>query len=136
MPTAHIQALPSVFPLHADKNFTSESEWVIFKLLCRPIDGLYDADATELSAATGHQVSVERCDALIRTVQLHRLSGLGSWIARLLAEAGWNEQQVRHEDAALLIQSVNDKAGYRICNDATVQALAQLQLQWKGEAAS
>jgi len=58
----NVQALPGVFPLHADKTFVSESEWVIFKLLCRPIESLIDDDADSLSLATGHQVSVDRCD--------------------------------------------------------------------------
>lgn len=129
-----IQALPGVFPLHADKTFISESEWVIFKLLCRPIASLADDDAESLSLITGHQVSVARCDELIRTVQIHQLSGLGSWISRLLAEVGCDVLQVQEDNAQILMQKVNEKAGYKICNDATVQALSQLQLQWKGAA--
>jgi len=129
----NVQALPGAFPLHADKDFLRESEWVIFKLLCRPLDSLSDDDAESLSKATGNQVSVERCDILIRTIQIHQLSGLGSWIARLLAEVGYDAKQVQHLDAQQLMQKVNEKAGYKICNDATVQALSQLQLQWKGE---
>jgi len=135
MMSTTVQALPGVFPLHADKTFISESEWVIFKLLCRPIESFADDDAEALSQATGNQVSVERCDELIRIVQIHRLSGLGSWISRLLAQAGADEKQVRVDSAESLMQRVNDKAGYCICNEATVHALTNLQLQWKGEAA-
>ncbi|MDQ6994184.1 MAG: hypothetical protein Q9M18_01140 [Mariprofundaceae bacterium] len=131
-----VQALPGVFPLHADKTFISESEWVIFKLLCRPIASLIEDDAASLSLKTGHQVSVERCDELIRTVQINQLSGLGSWISRLLAEVGCDQQQVQEGDAHTLMQKINEKAGYKICNDASIQALSQLQLQWKGAASA
>jgi len=128
-----LQSLPRIFPLDADKTFLSESEWVIFKLLCRSLESLTDDDATSLSIVTGKQVSVERCDTLIRIVQIHRLSGLGSWISRLLAEVGCDAEQVRQEDSQVLLQKVNEKAGYKICNDATMQALSALQLQWKDE---
>jgi len=128
-----VQALPGVFPLHADKTFLSESEWVIFKLLCRSLESLADDDAASLSMATGKQVSEERCDELIRTVQIQQLSGLGSWMARLLAEVGCDVHDVRQGNPDELMQKVNAKAGYKICNDATAQALSKLQLQWKGE---
>jgi len=128
-----VQTLPGTFPLHADKNFLAESEWVIFKLLCRPIESFPDNTAEELSHATGKQVSNERCDELIRIVQIHTLSGLGSWIARLLAEANLNVDDVRTRNAAEIMQAVNDKAGYAICNEATIHALSSLQMQWKGE---
>jgi len=131
-----VQALPGVFPLHADKNFIAESEWVIFKLLCRPITTLPESDAASLSQATGNQVSVDRCAELIRIVEIHQLAGLGSWISRLLAEAGFSALDVQQADAELLMQRVNEKAGYPICNEATVHALSNLQLQWKGAAAS
>lgn len=128
-----VQTLPGIFPLHADKPFLSESEWVIFKLLCRPIESFPESSAEELSNATGKQVSPSRCKTLIQIVQINQLSGLGTWIARLFAEAGWSAEDIRHRDAAALMQAVNDKAGYAICNEATVHALTNLQLQWKGE---
>ncbi len=128
-----VQALPGAFPLHANKNFLAESEWVIFKLLCRPIESFPDNTAEELSFATGKQVSSKRCDELIRIVEINALSGVGSWIARLLAEAGLNATSVRTNNAAKIMQAVNDKAGYAICNEATVHALDNLQKQWKGE---
>lgn len=128
-----VQTLPGAFPLHADKNFLAESEWVIFKLLCRPVESFPDNTAEELSFATGNQVSVERCSELIHIVQINALSGLGSWIARLLAEAGLNETMLRTNNAAEIMQAVNNKAGYAICNEATIRALDSLQKQWKGE---
>jgi len=128
-----VQALPGAFPLHADKNFLAESEWVIFKLLCRPVESFPDNTAEELSHATGKQVSNKRCDELIRIVQIHALAGLGSWISRLLAETNLNADDVRSRDAAEIMQAVNDKAGYAICNEATIHALSSLQMQWKGE---
>ncbi|ATX81832.1 hypothetical protein Ga0123462_0963 [Mariprofundus ferrinatatus] len=131
----NIQALPGAFPLHEDRNFISESEWVIFKLLCRPIDAIADDNPEELSAATGHQVTKERCGELIRIVRIHQLSGLGSWISRLFAEAGLSDTDVRTLPADEITARVNTKAGYNICNEATTRALAALQLQWKGEEA-
>lgn len=131
----NIQALPGAFPLHEDRNFISESEWVIFKLLCRPIDSIADDNAQELSEATGNQVSVERCDELIRIVRIHKLSGLGSWVSRLMGEAGLDADDIRNLDAETITARVNSKMGYNICNEATTRALAALQLQWKGEEA-
>jgi len=129
---SNVKALPGAFPLHEDKDFISESEWVILKLLCRPVMEIGGTDAEELSAASGGQIRVERAGELIRIVRIAALPGLGSWIARLLAEAGLDEEQVRSLPAEEIMKRVNDKAGYPICNDATVRALADLQLKWKG----
>lgn len=129
---SNVQVLPGAFPLHEDRNFLSESEWVIFKLLCRPLESFVDAEAAELSTATGNQVSVERCEQLIRIVRIQRLAGLGSWIARILAEAGFSDSDVRELDAGEISERVNRKMGYPLLNDATTRALAALQLQWKG----
>jgi len=128
-----VQALPGAFPLHEDRNFLSESEWVIFKLLCKPVESFVDENAEALSLATGHQVSVSRCNILIRTVRINQLHGLGSWISRLLAEAGFSDDDVRNQEASQIIDGVNTKAKYSICNDATLRALHKLQLEWKGE---
>lgn len=133
--TASVQRLPGVFPLHENKDFLRESEWVIFKLLCRSLDSLAEDDAESLSAATGGQVSVARCDELIRTIRISQLQGLGSWIARLLAESGLDLNDVRHLPSKEIIQRVNTKLGYPLCNEATVRALADLQLRWKGASA-
>jgi len=131
-----VQALPGAFPLHENKDFISESEWVIFKLLCRAMDSWPDNTPDELSHITGRQVSPERCDMLIRTVEISHLSGLGTWIARLLAATGLSADDVRHGDAAEIMHAVNKKAGYPICNEATIHALCNLQRQWKGDAIS
>jgi len=130
----NVQALPGAFPLHEDKNFLSESEWVIFKLLCKPLDAIVDENPEMLSAATGNQISAQRCDELIRIVRIAQLPGLGSWIARLLAEAGFSDVDLRNRDADDLTGAVNAKAGYNICNEATTRALGALQMQWKGAA--
>jgi len=127
-----VQALPGVFPLHEDRDFLSESEWVIFKLLCKPVDSMTEENPEALSEATGNQVSVARCDTLIRLVRISQLQGLGSWIARLMAEAGFSEDDLRNKAASEITGGINTKAGYPICNDATTRALQALQLQWKG----
>ncbi|GAV19868.1 hypothetical protein MMIC_P0826 [Mariprofundus micogutta] len=128
----NVKAFPGTFPLHEDRDFLSESEWVIFKLLCKPVDGIGEENAQELSEATGNQVTVERCNELIRIVRISRLQGLGSWISRLFAEAGFSDTDLRLLDAGQLTSAVNGKAGYNICNEATTRALHALQLQWKG----
>ena len=127
-----VQALPGAFPLHEDRNFLSESEWVIFKLLCRPVESFDDANAGELSAATGNQVSPERCRELINIVRIEQLPGLGSWISRLFSETGFSDDEIKNLPASQITGRLNDKLGYTLCNDATSRALAALQLQWKG----
>jgi len=133
---AKVQALPGAFPLHEDRNFISESEWVIFKLLCKPLDSFTTEKAEDLSTATGSQVSIKRCDELIRIVHISQLDGLGSWIARIFAEAGFSNDDIRLQKAAHIIDVVNSKAKYPLCNDATMRALHKLQLEWKGTAVS
>ncbi len=128
----NVQALPGSFPLHADKEFITESEWVILKLLCRPLNGLSETDAEELSQASGGQIKVERAATLIRIVQIAALPGIGSWVARLMAEINLDVEQVKTLSAEAIMNQINERAGYPICNDATVRALADLQLQWKG----
>lgn len=128
----NVQALPGAFPLHADKDFITESEWVILKLLCRPVMELDGTDAEELSKASGGQIKVERADELIRIVRISKLPGLGNWIARLMGEVGFDERQIRSLPADEIMQRINNRMGYPLCNDATVRALADLQLQWRG----
>jgi len=127
-----VQALPGAFPLHENRDFLAESEWVILKLLCKPIGAIGEEDAKVLSSATGNQVSERRCDELIRIVRISQLTGLGSWISRLFAEAGFSDVDIREKDASAITAGVNSKAGYNICNEATTRALHTLQLQWKG----
>ena len=129
----NVHSLPGAFPLHLDKNYISESEWVIWKLLCRPLASLPENTPEELSAATGGQISKERCDELIRIANIATLTGLGTWIARLLAETGYDVNDVCDKPADVLLEAVNKRLGYKLCNDATVRALEKLQLQWRGE---
>jgi len=129
---SNVKAFPGTFPLHEDRDFLTESEWVIFKLLCRAVDTFAEDDPQLLSEATGNQVTPARCDELIRIVRINRLAGIGSWIARIFAEADLNDDDIRALPAQEITARVNEKAGYNICNEATTRALAQLQLQWKG----
>jgi len=129
--TAQLQSLPGTFPLHEDKSFLSESEWIILKLLCRPLDSLADADANELAQATGGQLSVDRCNELISIVHISRLPGLGSWVARLMVEAGLNEEDVLNLPAETICERINTQMGYTVCNTATSRALTGLQAGWR-----
>jgi len=128
----NVQALPGAFPLHADKDLITESEWVILKLLCRPVMDIDSTDAEELSKASGGQIKVERADELIRIVSISKLPGLGTWIARLMGEVGLDVEQVKTLPAEEVMNRINKRMGYPLCNEATVRALADLQLQWKG----
>jgi len=130
--SSNTQTLPGAFPLHADKNFLNESEWVILKLLCRPVDSLIDDDPAALSLATGKQISPARCDELIRIVKIKTLPGLGSWISRLMAEADLDPHALMSLPAETIVERINRHLGYPICNQATSHALQNLQLQWKG----
>jgi len=129
--TALLKSLPGTFPLHEDKPFLNESEWVILKLLCRPLDSLAEADADELAQASGGQFTTERCRELISIVHISRLPGLGSWMARLIVEAGLSEQDVLNLHADELGERINAHMGYAICNAATNRALAGLQSEWR-----
>lgn len=130
--STNVQALPGAFPLHEDKNFITESEWVILKLLCRPLDKIGETNAEELSEASGGQIKIERANQLIHIVQIAELPGIGSWIARLMVEAGLDLEQIKTASADEIMNLINEHSGYPLCNDATVRALSDLQLQWKG----
>ncbi len=127
---ACLQAMPGTFPLHENRDFLRESEWVILKLLCRPVKNLASADADELSSASGGQISSERCLQLINIVRISNLPGLGTWIARLMVETGIDEHALFTLPAEDLIERLNTHAGYSICNQATVHAIADLQTSW------
>jgi len=129
--TAKVQSLPGALPLHEDKDFLRESEWVILKLLCRSLDSLADNDAEELSAASGNQLAVERCKQLISIVRLSKREGMGSWVARLIVEAGLDEQDIDTQSAEQISARVNQHMGYAIFNPATTRALADLQDKWR-----
>lgn len=128
----NVRALPGAFPLHADKDFITESEWVILKLLCRPVMELDGSDAEEVAKASGGQIKIERADELIRIVRISKLPGLGTWIARLMGEVGLDAEQVKSLAPEEIMNRINARMGYPLCNDATVRALADLQLMWKG----
>jgi len=127
---AQVQPLPGTFPLREDREFLRESEWVILKLLCRPVDSLAGADANELSQASGGQLAPERCNELINIARISNLPRLGTWIARLMVEAGLDVEDVLTLPAEDLIRRVNEHAGYPICNQATIHAIADLQVSW------
>jgi len=129
--TAKVQSLPGALPLHEDKDFLRESEWVILKLLCRSLDSLADNDAEELSAASGNQLTIERCKQLISIIRLSKRAGLGSWAARLMVEAGLDEQEIDALNAEKISAKVNLHMGYAIFNPATTRALADLQEKWR-----
>ncbi len=129
----NVFSLPGAFPLHQDKSYISESEWVIWKLLCRPLTSLPESTPEELSQSTGGQISETRCDELIRIANIATLSGLGTWMSRLLAETDYDINDVCDKPASVLLDGVNKRLGYQLCNDATVRALENLQLQWRGE---
>jgi len=131
-----VQALPGVFPLHEDRDLLSEREAVIFKLLCRSLPSFKGESAAVLSQATGDQVTVTRCQQLIHAVEIADLSGLGMWIARLMAEAGLTAENVRNNSAVSVMSAVNGHIGYRICNDATIHALEHLQREWSSTRSS
>jgi len=128
--TAQLKSLPGAFPLYEDKSFLNESEWVILKLLCRSLDSLAGTDADELAQASGGQLTPERCRELIAIVRISQLPGLGSWMARLMVEAGLGEHDVLTLPADELGERVNAHLGYSICNIATRRALAGLQEGW------
>ncbi|MDQ6987560.1 MAG: hypothetical protein Q9M25_07150 [Mariprofundaceae bacterium] len=131
--TAKVQTLPGALPLHENRDFLRESEWIILKLLCRPLDDLAKSHAEELSAASGGQLSVERCAELIAIVRVSQLPGLGSWAARLLVEAGLSKHDVCSLSAEDVCERVNQHTGYAIFNSATTRALAELQQTWSQE---
>jgi len=128
----NVQALPGAFPLHADKDFTTESEWVILKLLCRPLKELPGISPEELAQASGGQIKVERATQLIRIAEIAELPGIGTWIARLMGEVDLDSEQVKTLAPEDIMNRINERMGYTLCNDATVRALADMQLQWKG----
>jgi len=128
---AQVQSMPGTVPLHENRDFLRESEWVILKLLCRPVDHLATASANELSRASGGQLAPERCEQLINIVRISKLPGLGTWIARLMVEAGMDKHALLTLSAEKLTGRVNAHATYPICNQATMHAIADLQRSWE-----
>lgn len=122
---------PEAFPLHEDRPFLSEREWTCLRLICHTGDSIADCDPAELTDATANQIDAHRAGQLVATARMARLPGLGSWMARLLVEAGVHENELTELSADALLARVNAQAGYPICNAATVAALALLQASWR-----
>lgn len=131
--THNMATRPTAFPLHEKQHYITEREWVIWKLLCRPLSTLPENTPEELSIATGGQISVERCDELIRITNINNLSGIGTWISRLLAQSGFDVNDVCDKPAEELLGKINSRLGYELCNAATIQSFAALQQQWHSE---
>lgn len=131
---AQVHTLPRVFPLHEDREFLSESEWVILKLLCRPVSALADTEPAALAQASGGRISEQRARMLVNIARIAALPGLGTWIARLMAESGLDGEQIRRLPAAEIVARVNRHAGYPLLNRASEQAIARLQETWAAAA--
>ena len=127
----NVQSLPGAFPLHDNKDFLSEREWVCLRLICHTQETLADADPAELSAATAGQISEERAAQLVNISRIARDYGLGTWFARLAVEADFDVESLRITPAEVIMQAINNRAGYVICNPATMRALADMQGQWQ-----
>ncbi|RMH50523.1 MAG: hypothetical protein D6682_06650 [Zetaproteobacteria bacterium] len=125
------EAARASFPLHEERPLCSPREEVILRLLCRPLPSLAGEDPEALSRATGGQIDPERCAELIRAVEIAALPGLGSWIARLMAESGLSAEDLRRLSAAEVVARIHLRTGYPVCNDATVEALARMQREWR-----
>jgi len=132
----NVQTLPGVFPLHEDREYLSEREWVCLQLTCHSRKSLVDVSPENLSRATAGQISVARANEIIHTAQIARLDGLGSWIARLMVQAGLNADSVRSLPAAEVMGLVNKNAGYKLCNAASIRGLTGLQQVWSNSATS
>jgi hypothetical protein len=126
----NVQSLPGIFPLGEDRDFLSEREWTCLRLVCHDKKTIADAKPEALSRATAGQIGTTRAAVLIQTARIARFPGLGSWIARLMAEAGWCEEDIRCRPAADIMAAINRQTGYAICNRATEHALNELQARW------
>ena len=122
---------PESFPLHENRPFLSEREWTCLRLICHSEDSIADCDGAALAEATANQIDAHRAGQLVAIARMARLPGLGSWMARLLVEAGVRENELTEQSADALLARVNAQAGYPICNAATVAALALLQASWR-----
>jgi len=122
--------LPARFPLYENRDFLSEREWVCLRLICHTADSIADADPLALAEATAHQIGPERAARLVEMARIARLPGLGSWISRLLVDAGIDSTTIRTLSADEIVARVNQVFGYPICNPATASELAQLQATW------
>jgi hypothetical protein len=122
---------PETFPLHENRPFLSEREWTCLRLICHTEDSIADCDPEALAEATANQIDPRRAAQLVAIAHMARLPGMGSWMARLLVEAGVHEDELTTQSADALLARVNAQVGYPICNAATVAAFALLQASWR-----
>ena len=123
-----------VFPFGEDRSFLRAHEEVLLGLLGLDADALADAAPAELAARSGGRIDEARADEIVRTARLARLPGLGTWAARLLAEAGLDPDAARTRPAAELAARVNARLGYPVWNDESIARLAALQARWRAQA--
>jgi hypothetical protein len=122
---------PESFPLDENRPFLSEREWTCLRLICHSEDSIADSDPHALAEATAHQIDDRRAAQLVEITRMARLPGLGTWMARLLVEAGVGMNDLSAKSADELLDRVNARAGYPICNAATIAAFALLQAAWR-----
>jgi hypothetical protein len=119
------------FPLQENRPFLSEREWTCLRLICHTEDSIADSDPHALAEATAHQIAPARAAQLVEIARMARLPGLGTWMARLLVEAGVTTADLTATSADALLAKVNAQVGYPVCNAATIAAFALLQAAWK-----
>jgi Domain of unknown function (DUF4332) len=122
---------PGSFPLDEDRPFLSEREWTCLRLICHSEASIADSDPHQLAEATAHQIDPERAARLVEIARMARLPGLGTWMARLLVEAGVSINELTEKSADALLARVNTEVGYPICNAATIAAFSLLQAAWR-----
>jgi Domain of unknown function (DUF4332) len=122
---------PEAFPLDEDRPFLSEREWTCLRLICHNQDSIADSDPRALAEATAQQIDAERAGQLVEIARMARLPGLGTWMARLLVEAGVSMDELTEKSADALLARVNAEVGYPICNAATIAAFSLLQAAWR-----
>jgi hypothetical protein len=122
---------PEAFPLDEDRPFLSEREWTCLRLICHSEASIADSDAQTLAEATAHQIDVRRAGQMVEIARMARLPGLGTWMARLLVEAGISMHDLTASSADDLLARVNAQTGYPICNAATIAAFSLLQAAWR-----
>jgi len=119
------------FPFGKEQPFLREHEWVILKLLCLPLPELAKMRPDELVQASGGRISPQRADELIRIVRLAQLPGLGSWAARLFAEAGLDEEALRTDAPEKIAAKLQERFGYPMMSKEDQARLAELQRAWR-----
>jgi len=122
--------LPTIFPLHEDKDFLTGREWVCLRLLCLNMSSLADMKPEKLCESTNQQIELIRAQQIVDIAKTARLQGLGTWFSRLAIDAGISYQEIIQIPAYTTAERINQHLGYPICNKKTIQALQQLQQQW------